>query len=348
MHPDWVYGMHSQEQLGLLLENSIVQELLEILENEGKVILQSLDLEYVDHLFEERKSTKRGRPRTYNPSDDLKAILYGLAEGKSALRAIARTVQTTTAQVFLGLENGGMSYSTLERFWHQLAELAEEVFKGLASTIVDLGMLGNTQAVDSTDIKTPFLDDPDAVWSYDSTRKEYYYGYGLLLVVDVESQIPIAANFIQRKQASKDECFDVVNDALSVKTPSILLGDSGFDIVELQEQLLNEKVLPVFTYNPRNTDEPLDIKYRIEHLVQQRTERVKFDRKSLDNDFKMRSAVENANNVLKQLGLEHIRVKGRNAVKAHVYLILILRLAIAIARFHKEPDCNLRKITLGG
>jgi len=27
---------------------------------------------------------------------------------------------------------------------------------------------------------------------------------------------------------------------------------------------------------------------------------------------------------------------------------LILRLAIAIARFHREPDCNLRKITLGG
>lgn len=340
--------MHSQEQLRLLLDNHIVQELLEILENEGKAILQSLDLEYVDRLFEERKSTNRGRPRTYRPSDDLRAILYGLAEGKNALRAIARTVQTTTAQVFLGLDNGGMSYSTLERFWHQLAELAEDVFKGLASTIADLGMLGEVQSVDSTDIKTPFPDDPDAAWSYDSTRKEYYYGYGLLLVVDVESQIPIAAKFIQRKQATGDECFDVVNDALCVRRPAVLLGDAGFDIVELQEHLLDENVLPVFTYNPRNAGEPLDIHYRVEHLVQQRTENVKLDRKGLDKDFRMRPAVENANNVLKQLGLEDIRVKGWNAVKAHVYFILILRLAIAIARFHREPDCNLRKITLGG
>ena len=343
-----VYGMHSQEQLRLLLDNPIVQELLEILENEGKAILQSLDLEYVDRLFEEQKRTKRGRPRTYSPSDDLRAILYGLAEGKNALRAIARTVQTTTAQVFLGLENGGMSYSTLERFWHQLAELAEEVFKGLASTIVNLGILGNMQAVDSTDIKTPFLDDEDAAWSYDSTRKEYYYGYGLLLVVDVESQIPIAAKFIQGKQASGKESSSVIKDAFHIKKPAILLGDAGFDIVELQEQLLDDNVLPVITYNPRNTDEPLDIAYRVEHLVQQRTDDVKLDRKGLDNDFRMRPAVENANNVLKQLGLEDIRVKGWNAVKAHVYFILILRLAIAIARFHREPDCNLRKITLGG
>jgi hypothetical protein len=50
---------------------------------------------------------------------------------------------------------------------------------------------------------------------------------------------------------------------------------------------------------------------------------------------------------LKQLGLEQLKVKGWNAVKAHVYIVLILRLAIAIARYHNNQNSNLRRISLG-
>ncbi|MBU0497255.1 MAG: transposase [Candidatus Thermoplasmatota archaeon] len=339
--------MHSQEQLELLLENPIVQELLEILENEGKAVLQHIDLSYINQLFEQRKKTKKGRPRTYLPSDNLKALLYGLAEGKHTLRGISRTIKTSVAQVFLGLEDG-MSYATLNRFWHQFATVAESVFKELAQMIANLGILGGIHAVDSTSISTPLLDDADAVWSYDSTKKEFYYGYGLLLVVDVQTQLPIAAQFVHRKQASKEEWTAVIQDGILVKKPGILLGDSGLDIVEMQEDLIDEHVLPIISYNPRNTDEPLDIKYRVEDLVQKRTDKVSLNRKELARIFKKRSAVENTNNVLKQMGLEDLHVKGWNAVKTHVYIILILRLAIAIARYCNDQHCNLRKISIGG
>lgn len=208
--------MHSQEQLELLLENPIVQELLEILENEGKAVLQHLELSYIDQLFEQRKKTKKGRPRTYLPSDDLKALLYGLAEGKHTLRGISRTIRTSVAQVFLGLDEG-MSYATLNRFWHQFATVAESVFKELAQMIAGLGIIGGIHAVDSTSISTPYLDDADAVWSYDSTKGEFYYGYGLLLVVDVQTQLPIAAQFVQRKQAPKEEWTAVIHDGMLVK-----------------------------------------------------------------------------------------------------------------------------------
>lgn len=132
-----------------------------------------------------------------------------------------------------------------------------------------------------------------------------------------------------------------------VKKPRILLGDSGLDIVELQEQLIDEHVLPIISYNPRNTDEPLDIKYRVEDLVQKRTDKVSLNKKELDKTFKKRSAVENTNNVLKQMGLEDLHVKEWNAVKTHVYIILILRLAIAIARYCNDQHCNLRRISIG-
>ncbi|MEM4258258.1 MAG: transposase [Candidatus Thermoplasmatota archaeon] len=74
----------------------------------------------------------------------------------------------------------------------KFATVAESVFKEFAQIVKSLGILGTVQAVDSTSISTPYLDDPDAVWSYDATKKEYYFGYGLLLVVDVETQLPIA------------------------------------------------------------------------------------------------------------------------------------------------------------
>lgn len=339
--------MHSQEKLQLLLQNKIVQELLDILENEGKCVLKHLNLTYVDEVFAQQKNTNRGRPWTYTPSDKLKAFLYGLSEGKDSIHGIARMVQTSVAQVFLGLEQGGMSYTTLERFWHQFAMVAETIFKELATTIARLGILGNIQAVDSTSISTPHQDDPDAVWSYDATKKDYYYGYGLLLTVDVETQLPIAAQFVQRKQASRREWNMVIQDGILVKKPTILLGDSGLDIVELQEQLIDEHILPVITYNPRNTDHPLDIKYRVEDLVHRRTDKVTLNRKELDRVYRRRGAVENTNNVLKQMGLEDLQVKGWNAVKTHVYILLILRLAIAIARYHDDQHSNLRRISLG-
>ncbi|MEM4258257.1 MAG: transposase [Candidatus Thermoplasmatota archaeon] len=158
---------------------------------------------------------------------------------------------------------------------------------------------------------------------------------------------PSLARFVQRKQASKEEWSMVIREGMLVKKPTVLLGDSGLDIVEMQEQLIDEHVLPVISYNPRNTDKPLDIKYRVEDLVRRRTNKITLHQKELDNTYKQRAAVENTNNVLKQMGLEDLHVKGWNAVKIHVFIILILRLAIAIARYYKDRDCNIRRISLG-
>jgi hypothetical protein len=192
------------------------------------------------------------------------------------------------------------------------------------------------------------LDDPDATWSYDATKKKYYFGYGLLLVVDVATEIPIAARFIKRKQASKKDCIQVIQKAFSVKKPRVFLADAGFDFIEFQQEMMNERILPIVTYNPRNAGKPLPITYRLEQLVKQQTTKVTFNQNELKNTFRKRSSVENTNNVLKQLGLEDVRVKGWYAVKTHVFLILILRLAIATARFQHNHNSNLRKISIGG
>ncbi|MEF8848264.1 MAG: transposase [Candidatus Thermoplasmatota archaeon] len=224
--------MHSPEQIQLLLKKPIVQELLDILENEGSSILQELDLSTINSVFEKLKTTNRGRPYIYKPDEKLQAFLYGLAEGKQTIRGISRCLKTSVAQLFLDLDQP-ISYSTLNRFWHQLASVAEQVFKDLVQYVNKLGLYGTRQAADTTSIETPFHDDPDATWNYDATKEEYYFGYGLLLVVDVDTELPIAARFIQRKQARKKDCIQVTREAFSVKKPHVFLADAWFDYITL-------------------------------------------------------------------------------------------------------------------
>ena len=338
--------MHSQEQISLLLQYPIVQELIDILENEGSSILKELDLSTVNPVFDTLKTTKRGRPRVYEPDKKLQAFLYGLAEGKRTIRGISRCLKTTVAQLFLDLDQA-ISYATLNRFWHQLSSVAEQVFKDLVQVVNHLGLYGSRQAADTTSIETPFEDDPDATWNYDATKKKYYFGYGLLLVVDVDTELPIAAKFIQGKQAKKKDCMQVIREAFTVRKPRVFLADAAFDYIFFQKEMMDEQILPIITYNPRNTHQPLPINYRVQDLVKNQTTKVTFNLKELKKTFRKRSSVENANNVLKQLGLEDILVKGWYAVKTHVYLILLLRLAIAIARYQHDNESNLRKISLG-
>jgi hypothetical protein len=84
---------------------------------------------------------------------------------------------------------------------------------------------------------------------------------------------------------------------MKIKKPRVFLGDTGFDIVELQEQLMDDGLLPIMPYNPRNTDVPLDIKYRGD-LIHQQTNKLSLNRKELDDTYIQQISVENVNNIL--------------------------------------------------
>jgi hypothetical protein len=43
-----------------------------------------------------------------------------------------------------------------------------------------------------------------------------------------------------------------------------MVGDGAYDLLEWHDHLLEAGVVPIAPYNPRNTDEPLDIEYRVE------------------------------------------------------------------------------------
>lgn len=68
------------------------------------------------------------------------------------------------------------------------------------------------------------------------------------------SKIPIAAEFTESKQAPEETAIRVT-------------GDSAYDTLDWHDLLLSAGVVPVAPYNPRNTDDSLDIEYRVEDRI---------------------------------------------------------------------------------
>ena len=71
---------------------------------------------------------------------------------------------------------------------------------------------GKKQALDPTSIETRFISDPDAEWSYDETKGEYYFGYSLIVNWCTETHLPLAAVFTQSKKVSYEETKPVLQN----------------------------------------------------------------------------------------------------------------------------------------
>jgi len=63
-------------------------------------------------------------------------------------------------------------------------------------------------------------------------------------------------------------------------------------MLEWHDGLVNEVVVPVAPYNPRNTDNPLKIKYRIEDRIENHTDDVYLKQSVLKETYNRRTQVE--------------------------------------------------------
>ncbi|MFB6127105.1 MAG: transposase, partial [Halolamina sp.] len=149
------------------------------------------------------------------------------------------------------------------------------------------------------------------------------------------NNVPVAAAFTDGKQVDEETAMRVTRDALAVEKPLWMIGDSAFDILNWHDLLLEEQVVLVTPYNHRNTDDPFNIEYRIEDRVTDYFDDIGVSQTQLDETHADRSQVENAINVCKQGGLRRVSARDRGIAKAHVFLLLCLRLVVAITN-HKR------------
>ncbi len=136
--------------------------------------------------------------------------------------------------------------------------------------------------------------DTDASKCYDPTAGEYCYGYGCT-IVSTGSKIPIAAKFTESKQAPDETAMRVTRDALAIEKPMWMPGDSAYDTLDWHDHLLTAEVVPIVPYNPRNTDDPKDIEYRVENLIEKYSEDVQLKQSTLEETYNRRTGVERTN-----------------------------------------------------
>jgi transposase len=291
---------------------------LKITGNRGLILLDSVDWEPIEEILKQLESN-RGRPLVHPNIAKLKAIIYGLANQQYSILGITRAVTKPFIAQICGFTIVP-SHDTLLRFWSRLESVIEEIFQEFVRQNVDLGLIDVRRLViDPTSIETRYLSDKDAKWSWDKSRKRYYFGYGANALVDVSSQLPLCAMFIQSKKTDSGETLALWNrlrGRLRVK-PDIVVGDSEFDIIEFHEALLSEHVFPVIEYNPRNSETPLPIKYRVQQYFDVNIE-------WLDEEHKYRAEAEHFWSTVKEhFGLEKFHVRGWNNVKVKFFLTLI-------------------------
>lgn len=319
-----------------LLNNKWCKKLINLFKKDNK-LLKAVDFSFIDKLVEQQKKTKRGKKKQYLPSQLFKLCLEAFQKGRTAAKAIERYVREPLVKVLHDLK-GYVSHDVISRFFIALQEIIKEIFVRLIKIAKKLGIFyaGLAQAMDGTALPTIFKSDKNAKWNYDSTTKKFYFGYGLLLLIDPFTHLPVAGKLTKAKKVNAKECQEVLKQAISLK-PSAIIGDSEFDIINLQESLLEKDILLIVPYNKRNSHEDLEIDFRAELYG--------FDRQWMKEESVYRSEVEHAISTFKeQFHLLDFHVKGWKKVETHVLFVLCLRLLHGIATF--KDNKNPRKVSL--
>ncbi|WEL28118.1 Transposase, IS5 family (plasmid) [Haloferax volcanii] len=247
----------------------------------------------------------------HQPPDLFRGFLHCYYEDVYGTRPVTQELQHSLIWYYCGLDKPP-SRDTVDRFLTDLEHVIDDVFD-------------STYSIDSTHIEA--IQYNDAVsWNYDPTAEEYYYyGFGCT----------IAAEFTQTKQADQETASASRVTRIAVGTPIWMLGDSAYDILDWHDHLLAAGVVPIAPYNPRNTDDPKDIEYRVEDRIEEHSEDVQLKRSILDETYNNRTEVERTNDAVKDCGLGRGRARGRVHARTEVFVALCLRLAVAITNYER-------------
>ncbi|MFB6300340.1 MAG: transposase [Halobacteriales archaeon] len=320
-----------------------VEDVFNLLETEVTLLEGHLDPTFLEQ-FEVFAPDPRGRTPEFDPFGLFLAHLYCYHNDIYGQRAVSRALQDETIWRQCGFPRAP-SRDPIKRFRCNFSDVAEAVFGYLVEQAARRGLLSPTYRIDSTDVRAVPRDDSDGQWNHDPTADEKYFGYGCTLVTTANN-VPVAAAFTDGKQVDEETARRVTEDALAVKKPLWMIGDSAFDILAWHDDLLLQNVVPVAPYNQRNANDPLDIEYRVEDRVTNHYDNICVSRSQLEETYKKRSQVENTINVCKEGGLGRTRARDRTMAKAHVFLSLCLRLVVAITNHERGGDPSSPNLAL--
>ena len=319
-----------------------VDSFFNAVETETLAVIEHLSFEFLEE-FDVFAPVQMGRTRDHEPPEMMRGFLHCYYKDIYGIRPVERELQNTVVWLSCGFNRPPLRDS-VDRFLTGLEHVVDEVFDHLVEQAARRSLLDVTSCIDSTDVRA-MPADPDASKSYDPTADEYYYGYGCT-IVSTGQKILTAAEFTESKQAPEEAAMRVSRDALAVAKPMWMLGDGAYDTLDWHDHLLATGVMPVVPYNPRNTDDPKDIEYRVEDRIEQHSEDVQLKQSILEETFNPRIGVERTNESVKDCGLGRTHVRGRVHARAQVFLALCLRLVVAITNYERGDNPGSTVITV--
>ena len=220
-----------------------------------------------------------------------------------------------------GFKGRTPSQPTVNRFKHRVgAEGFKTLFQELVLSLSKTGVAkGRWVSVDSTALKAYFRADPDARHGYTAVNKPFY-GYKLHLIVDVESELPIAFRVTRGNLHDSQAYLSILEDLeANGISPRHIYGDGAYDAAAFREVTMS--LYDAELHTPRNP-------------------RRHSGRASAPKTLKCRrSSVERTISRLKtHLRLGELKVGGLKAVTIHILLALTTMLIVALsAAAHQLP-----------
>lgn len=299
-------------------------------------VLMEMDWEKAETVLQKVRNI-RGHPEKYPGIVKLKAILWGYTHNIRSPTGTTRMLKDSMiARMYCGLAQAP-SHDCINDYMRKIEPVIDELFLLLRNAAIAKGIIkGYSQALDPTGIETRYKKDKDGTWWYDEINKVKRFGYGSNAIFDTVTQLPIAVMDTSSKKTDYEEVSKLY--LMTPLTPLLFTADGEMDMIKLHNQLMNQGIVPVIKYNPRNTKEPLPIKYRIQQWYP------KMSKRWLEKAYDERADAEHGWGTMKErFGLEDLHLKGRKGYRVHMYLCFIHRYLDAFAVHNNCLKVSVRR-----
>ncbi len=316
------------------------EKLITFLRSHGQKILEEIGLESIKKIFNSVRS-KMGRDIEYSREKIFELVCEAISAGATNASSIARYAKNKLIRLRYWITKSP-SHDVISDFFKELSNVAEDLFYFLVRRASDMGIIKPyaSKAIDTYPIETRYWSDPDAQWnprpkSQHKTKGKWYWGYGGLVIFDVETHLPCGGRLTYSKKVDGYECMEATGNAQENAKFDVLTADSEFDIESFRVYCESIGIMLIAQYNPRRDEPKKPIKYRI-----QTNDMSQFE--WIDKEYSQRIEVEHSGSTIKEhLPLDYPMIKGYQKVKMWFFLMLSIRLirGIAAVMAGKNPRC---------
>jgi transposase len=270
--------------------------------------------------------------------------VLGLPTFASLIRALQNNPMIAVACGIMS-EDGIPSKFAYSRFIHKLSKpdfvvMVKNVMRELTRQLyTSIPEFGKSVAIDSTDVKAwsngnkKPASDKDATWAVKSDtagKKKYYFGYKLHLLVDTQSELPIAANVTTAAFADVRAASRVLSHARFTYRafhPEFVICDAGYSGQKFNSLIKRQyRARPIIKINPSHK--------KLLFVESKEWQRIYGRRTAIERMFSRLKTYRRLNN---------ITVHGIRKVTVHCFISLIVTQAQALYAATNNQMASIRR-----